>query len=334
MGERGSPSPMAADRVMLGAHRFSASAFARRLVAALLLALPLGAAPVRAQTMVASAEYDELFRRGLREPANLDLSFRFAEAATRIGDYEAAIGALERMLFYNPNLPRVKLELGILYFRLGSYEMARSYFRGALAAPDAPLEIRGRVEGFLAEIERRLSTTQWSVYGQTGLRHQSNANAGPSSSLVRGAGLDVILDRRYVRQPDWNASASRRSGMSTISRTSAGTSGRRASSATPPGSFTSRAWTSVSPRSRPARASRSFPTNGSASRCGPMCSRIRWRSAAALISGRSAAASRSRCRSRTAPCWSRSSKAASGASAIPATTRSPTSRPDVCGRRA
>ena len=130
---------------MLGAHRFLARAFARRLVAALLLALPLGAAPLRAQTMVASAEYDELFRRVVREPANLDLSFRFAEAATRIGDYEAAIGALERMLFYNPNLPRVKLELGILYFRLGSYEMARSYFQGALSAPDAPPEIRARV---------------------------------------------------------------------------------------------------------------------------------------------------------------------------------------------
>src|SRR5215207_1859066 len=94
---------------------------------------------------------DAMFRQVLREPANLDLSFRFAEAAVRAGDHEAATGALERMLFYNPNLPRVKLELGILYFRLGSYEMARSYLAGALAGSDAPPEVRARVEPFLFE---------------------------------------------------------------------------------------------------------------------------------------------------------------------------------------
>jgi tetratricopeptide (TPR) repeat protein len=268
---------------MLGRNRFSLKPFAFRLVAALAIALSLGSAVARAQTMVASAEYDELFRRVLREPANLDLSFRFAEAATRIGDYEAAIGALERMLFYNPNLPRVKLELGILYFRLGSYEMARSYFRGALAAPDAPLEIRGRVEGFLAEIERRLSTTQWSVYGQTGLRHQSNANAGPSSSLVRGAGLDVILDRRYVRQPDWNAF-----GVAAIRHVYDFENQRGDVWETSLVGYAARQFHVTRldlglAEIQTGRASRSFPTNGSASRCGPMCSRTRWRSAAALI---------------------------------------------------
>jgi hypothetical protein len=108
------------------------------------------------------------------------------------------------MLFYNPDLPRVKLELGILYFRLGSYEMARSYFQGALAS-GAPAEVTARVQPFLAEIDRRVSTTQWSVFGQLGLRYQTNANAGPTSQLVRGAGLDVILDRRFAKRPDWNA---------------------------------------------------------------------------------------------------------------------------------
>ena len=147
---------------------------------------------------------DAMFRQVLREPANLDLSFRFAEAAVRAGDHEAATGALERMLFYNPNLPRVKLELGILYFRLGSYEMARSYFQGALASGPPP-EVVARVQPFLTEIDRRVSTTQWSVFGQLGLRYQTNANAGPTSQLVRGAGLDVILDKRFVKQPDWNA---------------------------------------------------------------------------------------------------------------------------------
>ena len=71
---------------------------------------------------------DLLFKRLLIKPDDLDAGFRYAELETELGDYEAAIGALERMLYYNPNLPRVKLQLGVLYFHLRSYEMARTYF--------------------------------------------------------------------------------------------------------------------------------------------------------------------------------------------------------------
>ncbi|HEY8565464.1 MAG TPA: tetratricopeptide repeat protein [Beijerinckiaceae bacterium] len=173
--------------------------------AALAAAMACGAAQAQNQAVIRDPDYDALFQRVLREPGNLDLSFRFAETATRLGDYEAAIGALERMVFYNPNLPRVRLELGVLYFRLGSYEMARSYFESAIAAPDTPADVRVRVSGFLAEIDRRVSVTQWSFFGQAGLRHQSNANAGPTSQLVRAAGVDATLDRQFVRAPDWNA---------------------------------------------------------------------------------------------------------------------------------
>ena len=54
-----------------------------------------------------------LFQQMYKNPSNLEASFKFAEQAVKRGDYEAAIGALERMLFFNPNLPRVKLELGV-----------------------------------------------------------------------------------------------------------------------------------------------------------------------------------------------------------------------------
>lgn len=150
-------------------------------------------------------DYDALFRSVLRDPSNLDLSFRFAEAATRRGDYEAAIGALERIIFYNPNLARVRLELGVLYFRLGSYEMARSYFESAVSGPETPLEVRARVSGFLSEIDRRSNIQQFSVYAQLGYRSQTNANAGPTSQLVRAFGQDAILGRQFLNKPDYNA---------------------------------------------------------------------------------------------------------------------------------
>jgi len=79
-------------------------------------------------------ELDRLFERMLREPANLDLMFQYAQRAVEIGDYDAAVGTLSRMLLFNPDLPRVRLELGAVYFQMGSYEAARSYLTQALAA--------------------------------------------------------------------------------------------------------------------------------------------------------------------------------------------------------
>jgi hypothetical protein len=163
-----------------------------------------------AQSIVPSEQADlkaqerELFRRMLTRPNDLEATFKYSEVATRLGDLEAAIGALERILFYNPNLPRVRVELGLLYFRLGSYEQARSYFKSAVVALDTPPEVRSRVDAFLREIDRRSSTNQFSFFFQTGLRHQTNANAGPASPVVKALGQDAILNNQFRKKSDWN----------------------------------------------------------------------------------------------------------------------------------
>jgi hypothetical protein len=108
------------------------------------------------------------------------------------------------MLFFNPNLPRVRLELGVLYFKLGSYAMARSYFTSAVAGSNVPQEVKDKVAQFLAEIDRRLSPHQWSVFLQTGLRYQTNANAGPNGSVVLALGQDAVLNSQFAKSPDWN----------------------------------------------------------------------------------------------------------------------------------
>src|SRR6188768_3535221 len=63
-------------------------------------------------------QYDEAFQETLRKPADLDVLFKFASLASQTGDLEGAISTLERMLLINPDLPRVRLELGVLYYRL------------------------------------------------------------------------------------------------------------------------------------------------------------------------------------------------------------------------
>ena len=83
------------------------------------------------------AQKEALFQQMFRDPANLDVTFAYADVSARLGDYEAAVSALERMLLFNPNLPRVQLELGALYFKMGSYELARDYFQKAAGGEPA-----------------------------------------------------------------------------------------------------------------------------------------------------------------------------------------------------
>jgi hypothetical protein len=142
----------------------------------------------------AQADYERLFKDMLRRPADLDLIFRFAEAAIRAENYESAVSALERLLLFNPNLPRVQLELGVLYYRMGSFQLARSYLSRAADAPDVPPDVRKRVAGFLEEIDRRTAASKIEGEVTVGLRWQSNANTGVDRLIRTGIfpGQDVF----------------------------------------------------------------------------------------------------------------------------------------------
>src|SRR6202162_2982333 len=115
----------------------------------------LSSIPV-ASAQADAPEQNQLFQKMLRNPKDLETTFAYVKVATANGDYEAAIGALERILFYQPGLARVKYELGALYFRLGSYEMARRYFREALASPDIDAITKDRIEASLPDADKQL----------------------------------------------------------------------------------------------------------------------------------------------------------------------------------
>ena len=75
---------------------------------------------------IRSKRRQDLLRLMLQDPSNLDVAVEYASLSSQVGDYEAAVSTLERMLIFAPNTPRLQLELGILYYRLGSYELSRS----------------------------------------------------------------------------------------------------------------------------------------------------------------------------------------------------------------
>jgi tetratricopeptide (TPR) repeat protein len=168
---------------------------------------PVAAAPAPASMNDADKRVaaDLLFKRLLLKPDDLDAGFQYAQLETELGDYEAAIGALERILYYNPNLPRVKLQLGVLYFHLRSYEMARNYFDAVISAPDVPSDIRTEVQTYVAAVDKAVAINQFSVYGQFGLAYQTNANAGPNSPNVLALGQNALLSPQFQKTPDWNA---------------------------------------------------------------------------------------------------------------------------------
>lgn len=165
------------------------------------------AAPASAQQTAAAdadPEFNTLFHESLKRPADVALAYRLAARATQLGDYEAAIGVYERILFYNPKVVRVRLELGRLYYRLGAYESARAYLQPISGDGMLSPAEQANVTAYLEEIERRLSTNQWSVYAQAGVRYQSNASYGPSSRIIIGDDVAALLPPSYASKADGN----------------------------------------------------------------------------------------------------------------------------------
>ena len=130
------------------------------------LPMPKAAAKPGTETAAAAAKpdavpseavqqkYDKAFAESLEKPADPDTLVKFAEAAVEFGDIEGAISALERLLLIDSNQPEVKLELGVLYYRLGSAEVARAYLEEVSASKESSDDEKERANTFLKELKK------------------------------------------------------------------------------------------------------------------------------------------------------------------------------------
>ena len=123
-----------------------------------------------------------LFQGILARPSDLNNTLQYAAGASA-GDIESAISTYEQLLFYNPKLSRVRFELGVLYFQLGSYEMARSYFNRRCRCSDITPDLQRTRARPIAIIDKKLQVDQFTGYVQTGL-------ALPDQSRRRARGAD------------------------------------------------------------------------------------------------------------------------------------------------
>ncbi len=85
-------------------------------------------------------------------------------------------------------LPRVDRELGVAYFRMGSFDVAQSYFQKALVAnPPPPPEVKQRVDDYLLIAQAIADAPDWTFF--------SALNIKPTRTSRRPA-------RRSIRQWD------------------------------------------------------------------------------------------------------------------------------------
>ena len=176
-------------------------------LAALWLVLAPTMAVADTDNATLEAKKTALFAQMLQDPSNLDVTFAYADVAAQLGDNEGAIGALERMLMFNPNLPRVDVELGVLYFRLGSFEAAEDYFNKAKASNPSQ-EISNRIDEYLAKIHAAEQIDQFTGYAFMGAQYQSDANLAPGSPLIQSPIGAVLLDNQFVKHGDFDLFAS------------------------------------------------------------------------------------------------------------------------------
>ena len=188
-------------RSLHGLHQFIRGwATVAALLAALVAAPDIG----RAADADDQAAYDAAFDAMQSDPGNSDKALVYAEAAIKVGDLEGAIGALERLLIFNPDLPRMRLELGVLYYRLGSYDLARSYLGQLAERSDLSADDRAKVQDYLGQIDKLSAPSRLTGSFLAGARYQTNANTGPTNGTSLIFGIPLVLTPNLQKQHDIN----------------------------------------------------------------------------------------------------------------------------------
>jgi hypothetical protein len=170
-----------------------------------LLSAALAATPGQAQSQADDAAMKAAFEETLAKPGDPPTLLKYADLAIKAGNLEGAISALERLLLIQGDQPKVKLELGVLYFRLGSYEAARGYLESAKASSRATEDTRQRAGEFLAQIDKKSNRSHFTGELLAGIGYSTNANSGPSGTTNQSLGTNAVPTPNVSGQSDFNA---------------------------------------------------------------------------------------------------------------------------------
>jgi len=149
---------------------------------------------------------EEAFRQVLDQPEDLGLWSKYAQLLVKAGNYEGGVAAMERLLLDPATGPGVRLEIAALYFRLGSYAMAETMVRTALADSRLQGEQRALGVALLADVMKRNQRSQLSGNLVFGLRHQTNPTYRTDRTQVLSLGVlgPLASDQRPDADNDLN----------------------------------------------------------------------------------------------------------------------------------
>ena len=138
-------------------------------------------------------EYQQLSSQLEANPDDLELNFRFAQAAAKLEDYEKAIAAFERMLIKQPNLPRIQLDLAALYLRVGNDGESKRLFEEVLAS-NPPPQVKENILRMLEYIADNQRKHFLSLAYSLGWNTSSNVDSTPKSKSVEVLGSTFAID--------------------------------------------------------------------------------------------------------------------------------------------
>ena len=144
---------------------------------------------------------EQTFQKLFKDPTNLSLLFEYANLSIVVGDLEAAIGVFEQMLIYDSELPRIRLELGVLYFRLGAFALANNYLK-SVKEFNPPPEVEARVDQFLEAIVSAEEPFQWQQTLSIGFKRTTNGNSGINADFIEIGDFLLDVDPESQRQSD------------------------------------------------------------------------------------------------------------------------------------
>lgn len=134
-------------------------------------------------------------------PNNLDLYFNYAKAATVLGKADEAEFAYKHMLEINPNLPRVKLDLGLLYGKTGRFKEAKALLEEVLQT-NPPEAVKNNINNLLADINKAMKKDKLLIAVSFGINNDSNANSAASTGETTFNEISIPLSANSKRQTD------------------------------------------------------------------------------------------------------------------------------------
>ena len=169
---------------------------------AVILVHCIGFGEILAAENPAAVQLQAAYADLLENPADPSRSVRYAAVAVRLGAVNDAVASLERLLLADPSLDNIRLELGLLYQKLGNEALAETYLDAALENPAMPGPVRERGA---ATLDQAIDASKpYSLVARlyTGLRYDSNVNLGPSGADITLGGIPLVLDPSAMSKAD------------------------------------------------------------------------------------------------------------------------------------